>query len=872
MRTSLSSVRAPLPFLCACSLALTLPCLSSCSGTADGRTAGESSAAAAVVDRETGEAVPAERTAAAKPTAPQNQGSVAEQRRRFLIREQMKKARRAYELKLWDDVVKAAASVLQLDPSQEEARDLLRRAQTMLGERTPSVSEFAGEVHLRAEIEKQRDLLLAREYENKGDLALTQKHYDDAIENYERALLTLRYSPWFTPGSSDEARIKAKKTQAAKDKETYERRLREHAAAEARRKLREEERKERIRRRVRVKYLFEQANLAFQAQQYGKSVSYLDEALAIDPLNRDAKELRRLAMRARHDQSLDEIHRRWRREWAATFEDLERSDITQVDVIKHDLEHWRKVATRRPLEFESVKVEPEPETEAILRKLDETVIDHSFSDTSLDDWVDYYRRATGLNFVVSPKVVELGEDETSLNLKLGRKSVRKALDLIARVKPLQWTVRDGVVQILSKEERVGKLIPRMYDVREIINPITHHPGKDLILRAGEEEAAEEEETEELPVVVDLDTLQNLIRSNVDPASWDVEGAQITPTGNALVITQTPEVHKKIEALLADLRANSGIQVDIEARFLRVEDNFLEEIGVDFRGLGNQASTGKPGMGLQKQGNRAGFGFDDFGRNVSASEPGVIGTGFEPGIFYDDGFDGDLFARTENLFDRALGGGPEGLTNAGGLSFQWTYLDDTELEVILRSVAKKERVEQIAAPRLLVHNMARANLEVNRQFTYIRDFNVEIAQSAAVADPVVGVVRDGVVLDVRPVVSADRKYILMELRPTVATLALPIPTFSTTLGVGQPVSIQVPRLTIQKVRTTVTMPDDGKLLLGGMKSVENQDFESGIPILKDIPGLSFLFSRKGTFHANKKILILLRAKIVIPSEYEPDLGR
>ena len=40
-------------------------------------------------------------------------------------------------------------------------------------------------------------------------------------------------------------------------------------------------------------------------------------------------------------------------------------------------------------------------------------------------------------------------------------------------------------------------------------------------------------------------------------------------------------------------------VDIQARFLKVEDNFLEDIGVDFRGLG------QPGLGTNNS-------FNDFG--------------------------------------------------------------------------------------------------------------------------------------------------------------------------------------------------------------------------------------------------------------------
>ena len=128
---------------------------------------------------------------------------------------------------------------------------------------------------------------------------------------------------------------------------------------------------------------------------------------------------------------------------------------------------------------------------------------------------------------------------------------------------------------------------------------------------------------------------------------------------------------------------------------------------------------------------------------------------------------------------------------------------------------------------------------------------------------------GVVLDVRPVVSADRRFITLELRPTVAELQRPIRTFTTSLGVsGNSVTIQLPELEISRVRTSIPMPDGGTVLLGGMKIHESQDLRSGVPILNKIPLISFLFERQGTFVTNRKLLILLKASIVIPTESEP----
>jgi type II secretory pathway component GspD/PulD (secretin) len=157
----------------------------------------------------------------------------------------------------------------------------------------------------------------------------------------------------------------------------------------------------------------------------------------------------------------------------------------------------------------------------------------------------------------------------------------------------------------------------------------------------------------------------------------------------------------------------------------------------------------------------------------------------------------------------------------------------------------------------------------RQIAYIRDFEVEIAQAAAVANPVIGVVQDGVALDVRPVVDSELKFVTMEVRPTVMQLQLPIPTFTTTLGVGQPISIQLPQVTRQTVRTTLTMPDGGTVMLGGMRLVERQNLKSTVPLLGNLPGLSWLFSRQGQSLQNRKILILITSRIVLMDEHEPN---
>ena len=75
-----------------------------------------------------------------------------------------------------------------------------------------------------------------------------------------------------------------------------------------------------------------------------------------------------------------------------------------------------------------------------------------------------------------------------------------------------------------------------------------------------------------------------------------------------------------------------------------------------------------------------------------------------------------------------------------------------------------------------------------------------------------------------------------------------------------------------MRTTVTVPDGGTLLLGGLRFYEEQRLESTVPFLGEIPILSFFWSRKGTFIERRNLFILLKATILRLEEHEPSMGR
>ena len=811
-----------------------------------------------------------------QPQAPQGgQQDPPPQGREGLIRRALENARRSLDLRLFEDARNEAAFVLELDSRNQEARDILQRVDAILGTGTGAGQRrVVDDTILAGRIRQERERALVENELRQGDAHMRAEQYGRAIDAFEKAVAMLRFSEFVQPNDPlrREAENQLEAARDARRRADAEAIDRARTASEA--ELERIARDEQISRELRVASLLERANIEFQGGNYQRTVDLVDQALMQDPTNPTALTLRDLADRARHETTMDLNRERWRTEWNKTFLELQQSTLPQTDTVVFDPARWSAVSQRQPVAYTVQSDLDAPENQAVANILRETVLEHNFASATVDDWASYYGNVTGVTFFVTQPVRELPAETTTLSdFRLPRRSVADALDAIELKTGVAYRIRDGMVHLVTPAEAIGNLILKPYTVKELTQGVQSKPGANLRLPTPGDDLPlfPEVDEETAPSIVDEGRLQELIKGTIATDKWDGSPFTMNPQGGVLYIRADAETHDQVERLIQELRRHVGIQVDVESRFLRVEDSFLEDVGIDLRGLGNQASQGVVGRGLEKAGDRQNAGFDDFGprQQQNAAVPGVVGTGTTPGFFIDEGEDGDIMGRVENLYNQTLGGRNNGLTNAGGLSLQYAFLDDTEVEVVLRAVSKQERSEQIEAPRLLIYNNTRASMHYLRNIAYIRDFEVEIAQAAAVANPVIGTVHDGVALDVRPVVDSDLKFITMELRPTVMTLQLPIPTFTTTLGVGQPISIQLPEVTLQRVRTTVTMPDGGTMMLGGMRLVERQNLRSTVPLLGSLPGLSWLFSRNGTSVQNRKILILIRAQIVVMEELEPN---
>jgi len=320
----------------------------------------------------------------------------------------------------------------------------------------------------------------------------------------------------------------------------------------------------------------------------------------------------------------------------------------------------------------------------------------------------------------------------------------------------------------------------------------------------------------------------------------------------LLILQTPEVHEEIERLLRTLRRTQHLQVRVEARFLTVSADFLEEVGFHWDAFSLQ-STAFTGPGGTQE--------DDFilmSPTYGGMTPTVLGsnyvispTGPTPGMPF-------------------IGTGVPYFTPSVGMNLNFSIFDgERSLIGFFRAAQQHSGANVLSAPAVTLMNAQRGYLTITTTYHYVSTFSVE----EGVPVPETEEVEDVVELEVRPVVSADRRYVFLELIPyTSKVLEFERYDFLTAVtapGDGDgggavallPNYTQLPRTVEQELETTVCVPDKGILMIGGLADSRRTEQETGVPILSKVPLLKRLFVSTGTQMKRSHLLILVQPEII-----------
>lgn len=652
---------------------------------------------------------------------------------------------------------------LDIQPTHREAGELRHLVGSFLGEYQSQIATLHNMYENEVKVKIEQAKLEAKNHYKLGMEAYGKHDYDQAIQELEAALEIIKWAPYQLnlDALQQEALKKIKEAKTAKEEWTAKQN--EERMKEAQRRAEQLETEEQAQRATQIRILLTRATEFYTQQRYDKADEMVKEVIALDPANKTAKRLQDDIRDASHAYIAKKTLDRRIEEWKLFLEDMKISSIPTSDIIKFpDKEYWHNVVVKRESQTklgqqDKAAEEDSPIIRDIKNKLQTKNITINFSDTPFSDVVRYIQTRAEINIVVDPKVIEkFDNDNIKVTLQVTDIKLQNALAILLQFHDLVYVFKDDVLFITSRTSTFAKdkPIPVLHDIRDLTGQIKDFPGPRIKLTAaaggeggGAASGAKFEESESTTgTVITTEKLTELIKTSIDPESWDdkTQSYSIDETSGQLLVVHTEKVQEEIRAFLNDLRRFSGMMVAIEARFLEVTDDFLEHIGVDWRGIGNNDLDGND-YTTDQDDRRAVMpavtkGPEDQagGTNDNATViPGNTSISPAAGAFFRQNLRSntttdnvettqgsfDLRTRTEHIDDQALG---SRLKTTGGLAIQLATLDNTQLSAVLWFIKKTGRSETLMSPRLTAFNTQRAHLTVVEQLSYVKDFDVEVA--------------------------------------------------------------------------------------------------------------------------------------------------
>jgi beta-lactamase regulating signal transducer with metallopeptidase domain len=403
--------------------------------------------------------------------------------------------------------------------------------------------------------------------------------------------------------------------------------------------------------------------------------------------------------------------------------------------------------------------------------LDKKVPEINLQEVPLDEAIARLREISGANIFVNWKAIErAGVDRTkTISVRLYNIKFAKALDIILqsasgpeRKARLEYTIDEGVITISTPEDLSKNVLTRVYDIRDLIQVIPNFDdAPDLRLRSSQAATA--------PAL---------------PAPPPTLPAT-RPASRAATRPREVEVQARVDAIIKLIKEIVAPDSwDGESRIGAIKELSGQLVVTQLPE--NHAALNTLLEQLRAQ------------RNIQITIEARY-------LSCDDRIVAKLLAQWQKTAPTT---GPA----ASGV-----FLSEMQVSELLRVAQESEEISILAAPRMTVVNGQRAYVMIGSQTPYIQDFvTIKGATGELRYEPVIGYVDSGLVLDATATASANRKQVTLTLRPQVSTLEGMAEKPWPGRPAGSNLVIQTPRVRGSELRTTVSIPNGGTILLGGME--------------------------------------------------------
>lgn len=663
----------------------------------------------------------------------------------------------------------------------------------------------------------------------------------------------------------------------------------------------------------------------FKEGQYAAAKQKADIALELDPDNVSAGALRHMCDLKKNVST----HERIQEEIAGHV--IDGLNPNTKDLVNYDnplragasKDLWAK----QRKSFTAMELSPKNSKELLIERKLSQPTSLNFQDVPLYRVLQDLQVLSGINIVpdrqaLSDQGISL---EQQMSFNINDISLKSALTLLLKQVNLTYVIKHEVIEITTHERSQGKQKMITYPIADLVVPVDDHPtsaensfsealkrhisstgggvrytppvpySPQNGLQYGQTVGTNNGQTgtpgqQGYATKSNSNTIEhlviNLITNTIQPNTWESTGGQgriqYFPLGHALVVSQIQEVQEEVQALLNALRRLQDIQISIEMRIVSVSEKFFERIGVDF-----DVNIRTPTYRVENQlinGQYAPFG--SVQRNLGVNR---VVTGMTPAGQLTPDLNVPIKSSSFDFTIPPFGGYPGTLGADGGLSLGLAFLNDIQVFMLLEAAQGDQRNHIMQAPKITVFNAQTANISVQDQMFFLTGVSIAQAGSQTFFLPQNQPFPVGVGMQVTPVVSADRRFVRLNLVPQITNLVtanvplipvqIPIPQlFDAPNGQGyissQPVIFQMffqqPTFTTINVNTTVNVPDGGTVLLGGLKTLAEGRLEFGPPILSKIPYISRLFRNQNFGREAQSVMVMVTPRIIINEEIEQEI--
>ena len=328
----------------------------------------------------------------------------------------------------------------------------------------------------------------------------------------------------------------------------------------------------------------------------------------------------------------------------------------------------------------------------------------------------------------------------------------------------------------------------------------------------------------------------------------------------------------------------------------------QTIGLDLTGMPGVA-MGSGGTSAGGLGGGGGGGLGGGGQGGGGTTAGQTAAQQTPSFF--------SIPFRQNSFGSAtvpsLPGLPDPATSAANFGF--AILSDIEAYFLIQAAQGNTRSNVMQAPKVTLFNGQNAFISDSTQRPFVTSVVPVVGDFAAAQQPVITVLSEGTAVNVQAVVSSDRRFVRLTLVPFFSQIGK-VEQFQfegtrstkskssdeksglagdAAAGAGLNASlqtqgkssaeqevfsrgttIQLPEFIFTTVTTTVSVPDGGTVLLGGIKRLREGRNEFGVPILSKIPYINRLFKNVGMGRTTDSLMLMVTPRIIIQEEEEDKL--